>query len=457
MNRPYHRRSTAPRNVVLFAGVGGACDGARRAIGRDLDYAINHDAAAIAAHALNHPMTRHLRGDVYHYDPTELAGDGAIDFLWASPTCTYFSKAKGAPLDRRAASKVRALAWVVRRWARAVKPRVIFVENVEAFADWGPLTNEGKPDPTRRGATFRRWVKSLRDEGYRVEWRELRACDYGAPTSRKRLFVIARRDGLPIVWPAPTHGPGRIPYRSAASCIDFSIPCPSIFGRKKPLAEATLRRIARGIRRFVIETDRPFVVGDQAAALIHRSNGERKGQAPRIYDIEKPLGTIVAGGVKHALVSAFLAKHYGGNEGPGQSLQLPLSTITCRDHHALVTASLEGERRDEVRAFLTQYNGQSIGQPLQLPLGTITTRDRFGLVTVHGQAFEIRDIGMRMLTPRELARAQGFGDDYRLDPIVDGKRLGPTGQVKLIGNSVPPHVAEALVRANVIETGAVAA
>jgi DNA (cytosine-5)-methyltransferase 1 len=449
--------STSELVVDLFAGAGGASEGIRAGLGRDPDVAINHDEAALAAHEANHPATRHLRGNVWAYAPRDVVGDVPVGLLWASPTCTHFSRAKGAPLDRREATRIRALAWVVTRWAREVRPRVVLLENVEAFADWGPLLSNGRPCPARKGLTFRRWVKSLRDEGYAVEWRELRASDYGAPTSRKRLFVIARRDGRPIVWPMPTHGRGLRPYRSAAECIDWSIPVPSIFGRAKPLAEPTLRRIARGLRRFVIESDRPFIVGSVAPSLVHVSNGERKGQAPRVYDIEQPLGTVVAGGVKHALVAAYIAKHYGGHEGPGQSLTLPLGTVTCRDHHALVTASAHGDRREEVRAFLTQYNGTSVGQPLQLPLNTVTTRDRFGLVTVHGEAFEIRDIGMRMLTPRELARAQGFPDSYVLDPIVRDKRLGPTGQVRLIGNSVPPALAAALVRANVAGAEEVAA
>ena len=371
--------------------------------------------------------------------------------------CTFFSKAKGGPLDRKTASKVRALAWVVTRWARTVRPSVILLENVEAFAQWGPLLPNGKPCPARKGVTFRRWVKRLRDEGYAVEWRELRACDYGAPTTRKRLFVIARCDGQPIVWPAPTHGSGLRPYLSAASCIDWSIPVPSIFDRAKPLAEATLRRIARGLRKFALETDRPFIVGDDVPSLVHVSNGERPGQAPRVYDIQQPLGTVVAGGIKHALVAAFVAKHYGGHGTPGQSLTLPLGTVTCRDHHALVTAAASGERHADVRAFLTRYNGQGEGQPLQLPLGTVTTRDRFGLVTVQGETFEIRDIGMRMLTPRELVRAQGFPDSYELAPLLAGKPIGPTTQVRLIGNSVASPVAEALVRANVASAAEVAA
>lgn len=471
--------------VDLFAGAGGASEGIRSVLGRDPDVAINHNEAALAAHAANHPGTRHLRGNVWAYAPRDIVGTRSVGLLWASPTCTHFSRAKGAPLNRREATKVRALAWVVSRWAKDVRPRVICLENVEAFADWGPLLNDGRPCPMRKGFTFRRWVRSLEKEGYVVEWRELRACDYGAPTSRKRLFVVARCDGKPIVWPATTHGRGLTPHPSAAECIDWTIPVPSIFGRKKSLAEATLRRIARGVRRFVVENADPFIVpvshsGDDrvhsihepvrtvtassgspfalvAPCLIHRSNGERIGQAPRVYDIEKPVGTIVASGVKHALVAAFLAKHYGGHEGPGQSLSLPLGTVTCRDHHALVTARSSGDRAEDVRAFLTRYNGGAIGQPAQLPLQTITTARRFGLVTVDGEDFEIRDIGMRMLTPRELARAQGFPDSYALDPIVKGKPLGPTGQIRLIGNSVPPALAAALVRANFAREEVVAA
>lgn len=443
--------------VDLFAGAGGASLGIRNALGRDPDVAVNHDSFAVAVHAANHPGTRHLRGDVWHADPREVCAGAPVDLLWASPTCTFFSKAKGGPLDRKAASKVRALAWVVTRWAKEVCPRVILLENVEAFGQWGPLLADGRPCPARRGFTFRRWVAALEGAGYVVDWRELRACDYGAPTSRKRLFVVARCDGQPIVWPAPTHGPGLRPYLTAASCIDWSIPVPSIFGRSKPLAEATMRRIARGLRRFVLETDRPFVVGDAVPSLVHVSNGERVGQAPRVYDIEQPLGTVVAGGVKHALVAAYLAKHFGGHEGPGQSLTLPLGTVTCKDHHALVTASAIGDRREAVRAFITQYNGTSVGQSLNLPLNTVTTRDRFGLVTVHGELFEIADIGMRLLTPRELARAQGFPDSYRLDIDVDGKPVSKTTQVRLIGNSVACDVAEALARANVASAEEVAA
>ncbi len=417
----------------LFAGAGGATVGIEAALGRLVDVAINHSATALAVHAANHPETTHLCGDIWSYAPLEVTKGRPVDFLWGSPTCTFFSRAKGGPLDRRKALKVRSLAWVLGRWARdpRTRPRMWMVENVESFEHWGPLLVDGKPCPERRGKTFRRWVRELERFGYDIEWRNLSACDYGAPTTRRRIFVVGRCDGEPIAWPEPTHGRGLLPYRGAADVIDWSIPVPSIFDRSKPLADTTLRRIARGIHRFVLSGD-PYIVGSNVAAtLIQRGYGERKGQAPRCMDIRQPLGTVVAGGVKHALVTAaFVAKHFGGNESPGQSLRQPLGTVTCRDHHALVVASGYGDRRAEVRALLDRFP-EGRGEP-----------------SLFAPAIEIADIGMRWLTPRELARAQGFDDSFRLDIEVDGKPLGVTEQVKLIGNSVSPVVAEALVRAN---------
>jgi DNA (cytosine-5)-methyltransferase 1 len=481
---------TTPIIVDLFAGGGGASTGIEWALGRSPDVAVNHDAEAVAMHAANHPETRHLCGDVWHYAPREVTQGRPVDLLWASPTCTFFSKAKGGPLNREIATKVRGLAWVVVRYAREVQPRVIAIENVSEFRKWGPLLASGKPCPRRKGKTFRAWVKQLERAGYVVEVRELAACDYGAPTTRKRLFMIARCDGQPIVWPQPTHGKGLAPYRSAAECIDWTIPVRSIFERKKPLAKATLRRIARGMQKFVFDAAKPFVIpvshsGDArvhdideplrtvtassrspfslvAPTLIQTSYGERKGQAPRTLDLHEPLGTVVAGGQKHGLCFAYLAKHFGGHESPGQQMTIPMSTVTCKDHHALVTAATTGDRRGEVRAFLTQYNGTSVGQPLQLPLGTITTRDRFGVVTVHGEDYAIADIGMRLLAPRELYRAQGFKDSYVIDPIVTNKRgnrvpLSLTAQIRMCGNSVSPYPAAAIIRANVPWKEAVAA
>jgi DNA (cytosine-5)-methyltransferase 1 len=474
----------SPEEIIvdIFAGGGGASTGIEWALGRSPDVAVNHDAEAVAMHAANHPATRHLCGNVWDYDPLAVTEGRSVGLLWASPDCTHFSKAKGG---KPRSAKRRALAWVIVRWAKRVLPRVIMMENVEEWLGWGPLTAAGQPCPKRRGKTFRAWASALRKEGYAVEWRELRACDYGAPTTRKRLFVIARCDGEAIVWPEATHGKHRTPYRTAAECIDWSIPVPSIFGRKKPLADATLRRIGRGMDRFVFGTAKPFVMhlthqGDRrthdideplptitcanrgelalvAPTLIQTSYGERKGQAPRSLDLQQPLGTVVAGGQKHGLVCAFLAKHFGGHGTPGQQLGIPMGTVTCKDHHALVTASLAGDRREEVRAFITQYNGTSIGQPMQLPLNTVTTRDRFGLVTVHGEDYTVADIGMRLLVPRELYRAQGFPDGYVIAPIVNGKPLSKTSQIRMCGNSVSPYPASAIVRANVPRKEAVAA
>jgi DNA (cytosine-5)-methyltransferase 1 len=425
--------------VDNFAGGGGASTGIELATGRSPDIAVNHDPEAVAMHTANHPSTRHYCEDVFAVDPVAACEGRPVGLAWFSPDCKHFSKAKGGkPVDK----KIRGLADVVVTWARAVRPRVIILENVEEFQGWGPLV-DGKPDPAQRGVEFQRWRGELVAAGYYVEMRQLRACDYGAPTSRKRLFIIARSDGHPIVWPEPTHGPGRRPYRTAADCIDWSLPCPSIFGRDKPLVEATLRRIARGIQRHVVEAECPFIAptaaGLASPTLIQVSYGERPGQAPRVPGIDRPIGTIVAGGIKHALVTAFLAKHYGGHEGSGASLSRPMDTITCADHHALV------------RAFLVKYYGTDQDPQLAEPLHTVTTKDRFGLVTVAGTRYVITDIGMRMLTPRELATAQGFPSSYLLDVASGARRLSKSAQVRMVGNSVCPPVARALVAANYAE------
>jgi len=431
--------------VDSFAGGGGASTGIEQALGRPVDVAINHDPQAIAMHRINHPSTTHYTESVFKVDPEAITGNQPVGLLWASPDCTHHSKAKGgAPRSPR----VRGLAWVVIRWARRVKPRVIMLENVEEFEAWGPLLDDGRPCPERRGTTFRLWVNQLRAAGYAVEWRQLRACDYGAPTTRKRLFVIARRDGLPIVWPRPTHGAGLRPYRTAAECIDWSILCPSIFVRARPLVDATLRRIARGVMRYVVNARRPYIVGSVAGTMVQTGYGERDGQRPRSLDIGAPLGTVVAGGQKHALIAAFLAKHYGGNETPGTSMRAPIDTITTQDHHALVTAHTCGGHRSDVHALLVKYYGSDHDPRLEEPLHTVTTRDRFGLVTVHGERYAIADIGMRMLQPRELYRAQGFPDDYVIEFEHEGRPLSKAAQVRMCGNSVCPPIAAALVRAN---------
>lgn len=481
--------------VDLFAGGGGASTGIEQAIGRHVDIAINHDPEAVALHAMNHPQTKHYVSDVFEVDPREVTEGRPVGLLWASPDCKHFSKAKGG---KPVSKKIRSLAWVVVKWARLVAPRVIFLENVEEFQTWGPLGADGRPCPERKGLTFRRWVRELQRAGYAVEWRELRACDYGAPTTRKRLFLVARRDGQPIAWPKPMHGPGLKPYRTAAECIDWNIPAPSIFERSRPLADNTLRRIARGVMRYVVNAASPFIVrmghtghGDAGKAhgigeplstitskaehllavptLVQTGCGERPGQAPRSLDLHAPLGTVVGGGQKHALVAAFLAKHYGGNETPGTSLDRPVDTITTQDHHALVASSLvklrgtssaapvdeplhtvsaQGTHHAEVRALLIKFYGTDQDPRLDDPLHTITTKDRFGLVVVKGEVYAIADIGMRMLEPRELYRAQGFPDSYVIDRRADGTPLPKHAQVRMVGNSVSPVAAQALVAAN---------
>lgn len=441
--------------VDNFAGGGGASTGIEMALGRRVDIAINHDPEALALHAANHPGCRHLCESVWDFDPVEVTGGMPVGLAWFSPDCKHFSKAKGGrPVEK----KIRGLAWVAVRWAATVRPRVIILENVEEFVTWGPLGPDGLPCQRRRGQTFRSFTRSLEDHGYRVEHRELRACDYGASTTRKRLFLVARRDGRPISWPEPTHGPGLVPFRTAAECIDWSFPCPSIFERVRPLRPATCRRIARGIVKFVLQAERPFMVtGPAAATMIQTGYGERPGQTPRALDIQEPLGTVVAGGSKHALVTAFLAKHYGGpagNSTPGQDLLEPMATITSSGQMGPVSVRLEpppgGSGARKVAAFLAKYYGEGLGQDLSSPLGTFTTRDRFGLVTVEidGETYAISDIGLRMLQPRELYRAQGFPDSYQIESVAGGRPLTKTSQIRMVGNSVCPPLAAAIVLAN---------
>jgi DNA (cytosine-5)-methyltransferase 1 len=491
--------------VDSFAGGGGASVAIEQALGHPVHIAINHDPEAVAMHTANHPYTQHFCEDVFKVVPREVTKGRRVGLLWASPDCKHFSKAKGGkPVSRR----VRGLAWVVVRWAVQVKPEVIFLENVEEFTTWGPLLN-GRPDPERKGQTFKAFVTKLQQLGYVVEWRELRACDYGAPTIRKRLFLVARCDGRPIVWPTPTHNKGGTgglkAYRTAAECIDWNIPCPSIFERNKPLAENTMRRIARGIVKYVIDNPKPFILkvnhghdffrgqpideplqthtskngyGIVAPTLVQTGYGERPGQAPRAPGLDKPLGTVVAGGQKHALISAFLTKFRTG--ATGSSVDEPVHTITAGgfqkrpggNGHAMGlvaahimkmkgsnighsadepmhTVTSGGMHFAEVRAFLLKYYGTAVGSDPRDPLHTVTSKIRFGLVVVQGVEYQIVDIGMRMLTPRELYRAQGFPEDYVIDTTCNGKKLSVAAQVRMCGNSVSPYPAAVLIRANV--------
>ncbi|WP_423186808.1 DNA cytosine methyltransferase [Alishewanella sp. d11] len=498
--------------VDNFAGGGGASTGIEMAIGRSVDIAINHDKDAIAMHTINHPGTLHYCESVFDVDPVKATAGRPVDLAWFSPDCKHFSKAKGGkPVSR----EIRGLAWVVMRWAMRVRPRVIMLENVEEFKTWGPViecptTGTAQPCKDRKGETFNAFVamlstgvdadhpalqecaevlglvdtaKLIRGMGYKVEWRELRACDYGAPTIRKRLFLLARCDGQSIVWPKPTRSApysaaviaGQLqPYRTAAECIDWSIPCPSIFERKRPLAENTLRRIAKGIQRFIIENNDPFIVPSEKVAPFITEHANASNQ--RNMPADEPLRTVCAE-VKSghfALVSAFLAKHFGGNyNGPGTSLDEPAHTVTTVDHHALVTSNLVklrgtnighavnepvhtitagGLHLGEVRAFLLKYYGnEKDGAQLNEPMHTVTGRDRFGLVMVHGEPYQIVDIGMRMLEPKELFAAQGFPADYVISVDQNGKPIPKAKQVARCGNAVPPPFAEALVRANLPE------
>lgn len=469
--------------VDCFAGGGGASTGLEQALGRPVDIAINHSPQAVEMHKHNHPRTQHFCQDIRSVDPHQATSGRPVGLLWASPDCTHFSRAKGG---KPRSKKIRGLAWVVTRWAKAVRPRIIFLENVVEFETWGPLDDDGVPCKKRRGETFKEWVRTLEELGYEVQWRPMVAADYGAPTTRKRLFLMARCDGRPIVWPPHTHAPED--HVHAASIIDWSIPVPSIFGRKRPLAERTLARIARGIRRYVLDAERPYVVpgvgaasissyygtstgraidkplstvtaqsvhqylmaasiaplthaGDHrvhpvteplrtitganrgelaliAPTLIQTGYGERPGQKPRTLDLHRPLGTVVAGGAKHAVAAAFLTKHYTGVVGHG--VDRPIGTVTNRDHHSLTMA------------FLEEHLGGA-SEP----------------VMVDGVPYQICDIGMRMLQPRELFNAQGFPSDYVIDFEFEGKPITKTAKVALAGNSVCPPVARAIVESAV--------
>lgn len=431
--------------VDNFAGGGGASTGIKMAIGRDVDIAINHDPAAIAMHRANHPLTEHYCESVWDIDPKTATGGRPVALCWFSPDCKHFSKAKGGkPVDKN----IRGLAWVALRWAATVRPRVIMLENVEEFKTWGPLKNN-YPDPEQKGRTFNCFVNALRRHGYKVDWRELRACDYGAPTVRKRFFLVARCDGKPIVWPEPTHGdPASIqvkmgllkPWRTAAECIDWTLPCPSIFERKKPLAENTMRRIAKGLQKFVIDNPNPFIVQVNHHYLIAPNliqyHGEQSGKEVRGQDLQRPL-LVVDASNRYGLVTSHLVQM---NKSSEQDLAKPFNTVTAGGGHFA-----------EVRAFLIKYYGQGEGQKLDNPLHTITTKDRFGLITVAGTEYQIVDIGMRMLTPRELFRAQGFSDDYIIEHDDKGKPYPKSAQVARCGNAVPPQLPAALVKANLPE------
>lgn len=542
--------------VDNFAGGGGASTGIELATGYSVDIAINHDPQAVRMHKANHPWTDHYCESVWDVDPVKVCAGRPVGLAWFSPDCKHFSKAKGGkPKDKN----IRGLAWVALRWAGLVRPRVIMLENVEEFKTWGPLNRRHHPIKAKKGFTFRKFVSQLETLGYQVEFNELTAADYGAPTIRKRFFMIARCDGKPIRWPEPTHAPrnsikvksGALkPYAGAYTQIDFSLPCPSIFDtaeeikRKygiravRPLAPKTMERIARGLKKFVIDNAEPFIVPI--------GYGERKGQKPRVHDIKEPLPTIVSSG-KHYLCEPYMVQigQTGFTADRSKDVREPLTTIVSKNEHCLIEpklapcimcnnennigASVEsplptittgnrnfvvaptliqyhsenssddvrGQQVDEpimtvdssnryglvtsflskfygtstgqnmkeplhtitagdghfgeVRTFLIKYYGQGTGQSVEEPLDTIPTHDRFGLVEIKGIMYQIVDIGLRMLEPKELYGCQGFPGDYIIDHDYEGKPYPRSEQVARCGNSVCPPLPAAMVRANLPE------
>lgn len=488
--------------VDSFAGGGGASSGIELATGRVVDAAINHDPDAILMHKTNHPYTKHYQASVWDVDPLDVTGGKPVGLFWASPDCKHFSKAKGGkPVEK----KIRGLAWIVLRWAGKARPRVIILENVEEFQTWGPV-RKGRPVKKLAGQTFRRFVEQLEALGYTVEWRELVAADYGAPTTRKRFFLVARCDGKPIVWPEPTHAPAdspevlagkKLPWRSAAEIIDWSLSCPSIFDTReeirekyglsaqRPLRPNTMRRVIRGVDKFVIKSAEPFLVFVEQSgkrtlsgdALI-QYHTERSEQV-RGQGMMEPLMTIDAAN-RYGLTAASPVKYYGSDQH-GQNIQDPLHTVT-------VTAK---DREGLAAAHLVKMKGTNLGGPATEPVQTITAGGgHHGVVTtqitraepgadlqhwpeirellntycgydlgpedvllfqIGGERYFMADIGLRMLTHRELYRANGFPDDYRIDRDYTGKEYPKTKQVARCGNAVPPPFATALVRANLPE------
>lgn len=457
--------------VDNFAGGGGASTGMELGLNRHVDIAINHDPAAIDMHKVNHPEAQHYCESVWDVDPVEACSGRPVGLAWFSPDCKHFSKAKGSrPVDKN----IRGLAWVAIRWAALVPVRVIMLENVEEFMTWGPVVEvspgEFKPCSDRKGETFDAFIKVLTTGleldhpaweeirnalgtdfpfydklinglGYQVDYKVLHACDYGAPTTRKRFFMVARNDGSAVKWPIKTHGPkesGLKPFKTAADIIDWSIPVKSIFNRKRPLAENTMKRIAKGLEKFVINNENPFIVPEECSTPFITECANASSQ--RNMPADEPLRTIcdqVKGG-HFALVTSSMIKMRGTNIGFGTDE--PVHTISAGGLHI-----------GEVRAFLIQYYGTSVGHECTKPLSTITTRDRFGLITIKGDQYQIVDIGLRMLEPHELFAAQGFPSNYVISHDSNGKKLTKASQVARCGNSVSPPVAQALVSANIGE------
>lgn len=423
--------------IDLFAGGGGASVGIEMALGREVDIAINHDPAAILMHKTNHPNTLHLTEDVFKVDLQKYVNGRHVALMWASPDCTSHSKAKGGQPRSKG---LRILPWAVFKHARLVKPDVIIMENVEEIQQWGPLDENGHPIKERLGESYNQFIDAMKSIGYKVESKELIAANYGAPTTRKRWYAIFRRDGKPIVWPKQTHFENGTPkWLECGDYIDWSDLGKSIFGRKRPLAEATQRRIANGIKKYIIDNPNPYIVKDKrAVAYMIQYHGEQKAGDSRGQRLDEPIKTIDTSN-RYGLVTAFITKFY--KTGVGQSCDTPLHTITTSmGHFGLVSA------------FLIKYYGVGCGQVLDEPLATITTKDRFGLVnviiTIDGEKYIIADILLRMLKPEELKLMQGFPKDYIIDRDYDWHTYPKSEQVARIGNSVVPVMAKAIVEAN---------
>ena len=512
--------------IDCFAGGGGASVGIEMALGRPVDIAINHDPQAIRMHKTNHPQTLHLTEDIFEVDLEKYVAGRHVDLMWASPDCTSHSKAKGGQPRKQG---LRILPWAVYKHAKKILPDVIIMENVEEIQQWGPLDENGRPIPERKGEEYQKFISSMKTLGYAFDSRELVAADYGAPTTRKRWYAIFRRDGKPIIWPEPTHsksgGDGKERWMPVSSVLDFTDLGKSIFGRKKPLAENTMRRTARGLEKFVFNNPEPFII------QVNHSGDNFRGQS-----IHNPMPTITQKhgfGVITPVAVPFIDKTYGGNyKGAGSGMNQPLSTITTVDHNRLITplliqyhsettkngvrgqavtdplqtidtsnryglviaflekfyksgtgqslaepihtittspghfgqvsvfaidwkelqaAGIDKETAQKatwVSQFIMEYYGCGIGQSLNDPLHTIVTKDRFALITVLGNEYAILDIFLRMLTPEELKLAQGFPKDYIIDRDYNWQKYPVCEQVKRIGNSVVPIMAEVLVEAN---------
>lgn len=502
--------------VDNFAGGGGASTGIELATGYSVDIAINHDPEAIKMHKANHPNTMHYCENVWAVDPVKACKGHPVGLAWFSPDCKHFSKAKGGkPKDKN----IRGLAWVALRWAGLVRPRVIMLENVEEFKTWEPLNRRHHPIKSKQGKTFEKFVQQLNDLGYDVQFKELVAADYGAPTMRKRFFMIARCDGKPIVWPEPTHAPAdseevkagfKKPYVGAYTQLDFSLPCPSIFDTSeeikekygiravRPLAPKTMDRIARGLKKFVLDNPEPFIIqcnhggerrpqdinepmptitGKHGFGIVEPTLTPYMGTNTTNHpggDCKNPIHTITTGN-QQCLISPTLIQYHSETSKDGvrgQAIEDPIMTVDSSNRYGLVTSFLSkfyksGTGQDareplhtittsaghfgEVRAFLIKYYGDATGQDIEKPLDTVTTKDRFGLVTIEGVDYQIVDIGLRMLEPRELYGCQGFPDDYIIDHDYTGKIYPRSEQVRRCGNAVCPPIPAALVKANLPE------